>query len=408
MQLTSAPGHAKCVSEFCEKIGYPAPSIRSDGIVGLDAMDDETRRSVQVLLREELQETLDAMDKGDSYAFLDGLADLVFVAMGAAHKVGANFDVVMAAVCRSNATKTRGDAGRGLGRDAVKGPDFVPADVDKIPPHVLWSRPGDVMFACFDDASGAQVDAGPVDVPGVFLEAARLLQKKSQDYNSSGVQREDYFPFGALSYAHEINKKALRLRSLTGSGSAPNHESIRDSAVDLMNYSMFFVEFIDAGGDATLPGTTEELGLLEHSNVVGFEKVPVTPFTVEFAEISPADAELPAVLLKLRDLARTNGDAQLAAAAEELARVWGLAGRAAESAAPTGAPSAATPVAAAPVSATVADLESVLDRAVAGFTATQQALDGVVFSLERVEQKLGIDPPRSVVELRSTRVDGGD
>ena len=83
-------------------------------------------------------------------------------------------------------------------------------------------------------------------VPMPLLEATALVLKKGQDYNSE-VGRASYFPFGMQSYVHMIHTKTQRLVNLVKSGRAPNFEGIRDTLLDLINYSSFTVEAIDSG-----------------------------------------------------------------------------------------------------------------------------------------------------------------
>jgi hypothetical protein len=90
----------------------------------------------------------------------------------------------------------------------------------------------------------------------VAVEAARVRASKTEDYDGDGVEKGDYFPFRELSHAQMIWIKALRVRSLAkqaydsrARGEAgvirPNHEPLRDSLMDLINYSTYAVEDID-------------------------------------------------------------------------------------------------------------------------------------------------------------------
>jgi len=60
---------------------------------------------------------------------------------------------------------------------------------------------------------------------------------KDHDYNSSGIDVLDYYPYGVMSALTEINRKVLRLMSLYGQGLKPKNESLEDSWKDLINYS---------------------------------------------------------------------------------------------------------------------------------------------------------------------------
>ena len=64
-----------------------------------------------------------------------------------------------------------------------------------------------------------------------------MFGTKDHDYNSSGVDVLDYYPYGVKSALTEINRKVLRLMSLYGQDLKPKNESIDDSWRDLINYS---------------------------------------------------------------------------------------------------------------------------------------------------------------------------
>ncbi len=127
------PHHFAKVAAFNKMIGYRRPPAGQEGIAHLGG---DARASIRTMLEEEFRETISALNAADDREFLDGLADLCVVAMGAAWKIGANFDAVMSAVCDSNLTKTPGDTGRGFVRDAVKGPDYRPPVLDA---KKVWS-----------------------------------------------------------------------------------------------------------------------------------------------------------------------------------------------------------------------------------------------------------------------------
>lgn len=94
--------------------------------------------------------------------------------------------------------------------------------------------------------AGPAIGQPPSDIPKPILDALALCRTKSQDYNAV-VGRDAYFPLGLPSYAHEIYKKGLRLINLSSTKAQPNHESVRDTALDLINYSTFLAEAVDKG-----------------------------------------------------------------------------------------------------------------------------------------------------------------
>lgn len=86
--------------------------------------------------------------------------------------------------------------------------------------------------------------------PGAIAKAVLLCVKKSQDYNHGknsnphDVDRSEYFPFGAASYAQMIHTKAQRFNSLVQKqldGGESNFEGLDDTALDIINYAGFYL-----------------------------------------------------------------------------------------------------------------------------------------------------------------------
>lgn len=80
-----------------------------------------------------------------------------------------------------------------------------------------------------------------------FLEliepAVKLVDRKGEDYNQT-VGLHEYFPFKDQSYQQMLHMKVLRMRSLLGKGSAPNFDSLTDSIYDLVNYAVFYLDYL--------------------------------------------------------------------------------------------------------------------------------------------------------------------
>ena len=74
--------------------------------------------------------------------------------------------------------------------------------------------------------------------------AILMVAKKSEDYNRNGPTLEQYFPFADVSYIQMIHLKALRLVSLSGNPK-PNYESTKDTLYDLLNYTVFYLKFLE-------------------------------------------------------------------------------------------------------------------------------------------------------------------
>lgn len=97
---------------------------------------------------------------------------------------------------------------------------------------------------------------GPLTPALVLEEAAKLLEKKGQDYQnpSSSVRQADYFPRGADSIIDILNNKMLRARSICETARAnpsyaPNNESLYDSAIDMVNYAAILAAWLTGGVD---------------------------------------------------------------------------------------------------------------------------------------------------------------
>jgi predicted HAD superfamily Cof-like phosphohydrolase len=83
------------------------------------------------LLREEVQEYVDAVAAADVVEVADALADIVYVAYGAALTHGIDLDAVLAEVHRSNMSKLGAD-GKPIYREdgkVLKGPNYFQPDV---------------------------------------------------------------------------------------------------------------------------------------------------------------------------------------------------------------------------------------------------------------------------------------
>jgi hypothetical protein len=78
-----------------------------------------------------------------------------------------------------------------------------------------------------------------------------LQGSKGADYQSkkSSIRQADYYPSGCLTILEIMHAKMLRMRSLIEAAQVDpenevKHESIEDSAKDLINYSSFMVSYL--------------------------------------------------------------------------------------------------------------------------------------------------------------------
>jgi len=86
-----------------------------------------------------------------------------------------------------------------------------------------------------------------IEYLSIITPAIELVVKKHEDYNA-GIKLEEYFPFGDASYVHMLNTKILRLRSGVNNPKR-NFESQLDSVYDLINYAVFYADYLKKQGE---------------------------------------------------------------------------------------------------------------------------------------------------------------
>ncbi len=104
----------KDVADFHELILNDPPSV-PPSLVSLDYCIERTK-----FMHEELTEFMEAASEGDIVKVADALADIAYVALGTAYKMGLPFDKIWAAVHAANMRKVRGITSRGNKVDAAK------------------------------------------------------------------------------------------------------------------------------------------------------------------------------------------------------------------------------------------------------------------------------------------------
>ncbi len=215
-ELTSmVEGMHKQVAKFnAEVTGVPTPET------GIEILPSSRLAFRVGHVLEELQELIDAdnaEDAGD--ACLDG----VYVLLGAMYEMGIKPGPFFDEIQRANMDKERGQVAKrqNSGYDAVK-PEG-------------WKGPDNSWVNYLSD---------------VLVECAKIRAAKDKDYNNgnAGIELTDYFPLGLPSYYQMLHVKMLRIRSmvdLDAAGDTPNHESLRDSLMDMINYCTYTVEHLD-------------------------------------------------------------------------------------------------------------------------------------------------------------------
>jgi hypothetical protein len=81
------------------------------------------------------------------------------------------------------------------------------------------------------------------DMWEIFDSAGNLLLKKHKDYGPTNISRSPGGPLNGLRV--RMWDKTARLNHLIDSGATPENESLRDSFLDLLNYSAIALMVLD-------------------------------------------------------------------------------------------------------------------------------------------------------------------
>lgn len=113
------------------------------GIRTEPTLDIPTRAMRLALILEEAEELREAESNNDFIEMADALADLVYVAYGAAIEHGIDLDDVLAEVQRSNMSKLHHETGLPIYREdgkVLKGENFTPPDIAEVLLNQGWKN----------------------------------------------------------------------------------------------------------------------------------------------------------------------------------------------------------------------------------------------------------------------------
>ena len=82
-----------------------------------------------------------------------------------------------------------------------------------------------------------------LDVWSILEEAGTLLLSKHADYGPTNISRSPGGPINGLRV--RIHDKTARINNLIDNSKDPKHESLRDSFIDLLNYSAIALLVLD-------------------------------------------------------------------------------------------------------------------------------------------------------------------
>lgn len=81
------------------------------------------------------------------------------------------------------------------------------------------------------------------DVIATFLECQEMLLKKHRDYGPKNISQSPGGPLNGLRV--RMHDKMARINNLIDSGATPENESLKDSFLDLANYSVIAMLVLD-------------------------------------------------------------------------------------------------------------------------------------------------------------------
>jgi len=96
-----------------------------------------------------------------------------------------------------------------------------------------------------------------LDVWQTYDELAELLLKKHRDYGPKNISESPGGPLNGLRV--RMHDKLARINHLYDSGATPENESLRDSFIDMANYSIIALMVLDGDWDNRSMGAVPDL-----------------------------------------------------------------------------------------------------------------------------------------------------
>lgn len=117
-------------------------------------------------------------------------------------------------------------------------------DRDGVSSLSLGSPEPDSHYQTYDGKRIAiEVNQFAADMWEIFDSAGNLLLKKHKDYGPTNISRSPGGPLNGLRV--RMWDKTARLNHLIDNGATPENESLRDSFLDLLNYSAIALMVLD-------------------------------------------------------------------------------------------------------------------------------------------------------------------
>lgn len=237
------------ISKFQEQFGFDTADV------------DENFLAHQIgFLQEELNETKEAFMYADAEGVIDGIVDLIVVAVGTlkfftqyGHDVSAWKKVMTANMAKEvGFNDSRPDSG---GIDLVKPKGWKPP---KLASEAKFLE--QIFLKSVADGSGNYHHAkltrmlegqGARASVAILRDCIEIHNKKAQDYSSvnSPVQPADYYPEGLNSFEYLIdvlkrNRQRSLIAELKANGKEPNYEGLIDTIKDRIIYLAMMGEWV--------------------------------------------------------------------------------------------------------------------------------------------------------------------
>lgn len=198
------------------------------------------------VLNEEIQEFKDVYVDGDVFEVVDVLVDLIYFVLGCFVEMGVLLLVVFDVVQVVNMVKVCGDLFKCFGWNGC--------DVVKFEGWQLFNYDWLFIFDLFDVVEFqelCQQVQGCEVISLVWLELQYLWEIKGQDYNNVLGGCEVYFLFGYEFYVYMFYIKNLCIQlfiMVMCQGCEFNYEGLYDIVCDLVNYGIYYVEWLKQQG----------------------------------------------------------------------------------------------------------------------------------------------------------------
>lgn len=108
---------------------------------------------------------------------------------------------------------------------------------------ISLGSPEPSTYSPTDTSKELNVNQFAADMWEIFDSAGNLLLKKHKDYGPTNISRSPGGPLNGLRV--RMWDKTARLNHLIDNGATPENESLRDSFLDLLNYSAIALMVLD-------------------------------------------------------------------------------------------------------------------------------------------------------------------